>query len=118
MKFCSTHWESLKTAIKEAGLYDQVAQSGEELAQRTAAGEIDPLMYAHNCIVSNALQCGGLYLMTQKPDGSEYCPLCELEAHAHNGAEAGKEWIAGSVTDTQAALAAKAGAPTDPGTKH
>ena len=82
VKFCASHWDRLKDAIKVRGLYDQVAKSGEELVDkvvRTQTLDGDPLMYAHNAIVSNALQTpAGIDIMAPNDDGTERCPLCYL----------------------------------------
>lgn len=83
MKFCMPHWDGLKEKVKEAGVFLLVADSGEEVVanlQAEAEGDeskYDPLMDAHNRIMSNALNQGGLYLME-----GEHCPLCELDKYA------------------------------------
>jgi hypothetical protein len=100
MRFCQPHWDQLRDAVRSRGLYDFVASSGKEAVARMAAQfedasdgkPYDPLMAAHFMIVDRALELGGLYLMTQKEDGSEYCPLCEMEAHGGDPAQ----WIDGA----------------------
>jgi len=87
MQFCMPHWKQLRSAIQRKGMFHLVARSGEEATTRTAAelkGEhapFDPLMSCHWQITNRALELGGLYLMSQKPDGGSYCPLCEVEAN-------------------------------------
>lgn len=85
MKFCSLHWTQLRAAIDARGLTPFVAQGGEEAARRLAEGgegrsSFDPLLGAHNAILSNALSTAGLDLMQAGHDGGEICPLCYLLA--------------------------------------
>lgn len=88
MKFCQTHWEKLRQAIKDRGLWPLVATSGENAASKlTAAFEqgpsrtnFDPLMDAHNAIVANVLGLVGLALFNANEDGSERCPICFAQA--------------------------------------
>lgn len=80
MKFCRPHWEALKQAIKDRGLYDQVATSGEEAAQRFANGTPDPLMDAYTRISFRAVDYVGMGLMMHLPDGTEPCPVCAVSA--------------------------------------
>jgi hypothetical protein len=88
MKFCESHWTALRAAIDARGLTPFVPQGGEQAAQRMAASltgdasraAFDPLMAAHNAILANALRVLGLGLMVARPEGGEYCPLCELLA--------------------------------------
>ena len=99
MKICTDHWAKLRAAIHAKGMSHLGASSGEEAAERLKAeldgtatdSTFDPLMAANNMIWSRALEMGGLYLMTQKEDGTEYCPLCEVDIHGGNSAE----WIDG-----------------------
>lgn len=99
MKMCSDHWEKMRTAIQERGLYHRVAVDGKAAVDRvvaelkgTATKETyDPLMSMNNMFFARALECGGLYLMTVKPDGTEYCPLCEVGLHL--GSAEPDEWI-------------------------
>lgn len=93
MKFCEDHWTKLRTAIDERGMTKLVSKSGEEAARRTTEGGFDPLMGAHNSIVSNALERAGLELMNANPDGSERCPMCFLGSHCENCAVIVETWI-------------------------
>jgi len=94
MKFCPSHWDRLKQAIKSRGLFDLVAGSGEEAAERVA-GELkgapttisnfDPLMGAHNRIVHNTMEylskvgINPLTLFSHAPEHPELeCPICYL----------------------------------------
>jgi hypothetical protein len=94
MKMCQPHWEQLRKAIDERGLSGFINKSGEaatvEITSQIHGTEdkdrpYDPLLAANFAIWSNALKCGGLYLMS-----GGYCPLCELEAHSPAKAE---DWI-------------------------
>lgn len=78
MKFCQSHWDTLKAELAARGLDKYVSKSGEEAAQALADGRPDPLMSAHNAIVSNVLDVVGPELMLANEDGSERCPLCYL----------------------------------------
>ena len=84
MKICKNHWEQLKDAIKVRGLWDLVAPNGQaaiyrmqqELAGTATDSNYDPLMTANYMISGQALNFGGIYLLT-----GDYCPLCEAEHH-------------------------------------
>lgn len=87
MKFCQAHWDDLKTKIEAAGLGRFVAKSGEAVMNKLvddlqgagdAAANFEPLMGAHNAILSNALNVAGLAVMVQNDDGSDRCPICFL----------------------------------------
>ena len=95
MKFCQTHWNNLRQAIKARGLWDMVAGSGEEAVQQAkdqlggkeqTKENFDPLMAAHWTICNNAMDtlkrigANPLALLTQPPeDHPEWeCPLCYL----------------------------------------
>lgn len=90
MKFCLPHWNQLKDAIKARGLGDMIAASGEEAVKMLTSPQdkienFEPLMTAHNILVHNALNAGGMYLLGQKEDGTDYCPICEAEEHGATG---------------------------------
>lgn len=100
MRMCQPHWERLRDAIRERGMYEFVASSGKEAASEMVAQldgtedpetPFDPLMSAHWGITNQVLDRAGLYVMFPKEDGSERCPLCEVAEHG------GKpdEWING-----------------------
>lgn len=97
MKICLPHWEKLRKAIADRGLDHLGAKSGEEaitsIKEELSGGEppFDPLMACNNMIWSRGLEIGGLYLMSAKEDGEEYCPICE--AIAHKPADADVQWI-------------------------
>lgn len=84
MKFCASHWDKLREAIKARGMFHLVANSGEAAAERmvdeingTATDRtFDPLMSAHNMIMGRAIEAGGLYLMT-----GDFSPICETIKH-------------------------------------
>lgn len=90
MKFCDTHWTMLKAKVDEYGLTQFIAKSGEEAhaklaSQLSAEGgtrdTFDPLLGAHNAIISVAINQTGLELLVVNiVDGVEqhHCPLCYL----------------------------------------
>lgn len=85
MKFCADHWSQLRAAVDARGLTPFVAHGGEEAARRLVEGgegrsSFDPLMGAHNAILSNALRTAGLDLMQAGADSADLCPLCYLLA--------------------------------------
>ena len=97
MKMCLDHWEKLRQAIKDRGLWHLVSNGGEEVVKKltdelkTGNSNIenfDPLMFAHNIIVSNALVFLGLELMM-----SDKCPICELAKHCDKCKEESENWI-------------------------
>jgi hypothetical protein len=87
VKFCQPHWDMLRAAIKVRGIDHLGAKTGEaaiadikaELEQTER--DYDPLMDCHWMITSRAVKAGGLAVMCSKPDGSQYCPVCEAVAH-------------------------------------
>jgi len=88
MKFCMIHWDRLKTEIQNLGMEPLMAKTGEDvmakMVQEVEVGQttkttFDPLMGAHNAILSRALDIAGLNLMMQNEDGTDRCPLCYLQ---------------------------------------
>ena len=67
--------------------YKAIDKMQRELRGDSSASVFDPLMNANFAIWSNALAAGGMYLMARKRIGSEYCPICESEAHGGYPAE-------------------------------
>lgn len=78
MQFCDNHWSALRAAIDKRGLSDLVASSGQEVSLRMRGDGFDPLMGAHNLIVTNLIRVAGIGLMS-----IEGCPICEGNA-AHD----------------------------------
>lgn len=93
MKICGTHWTELRAAIHMRGLSPFISEDGSTafISQGGAAAAeaikehanradptkpYDPMMSANFTIWSQALECGGAYLVMD----AELCPLCELEA--------------------------------------
>jgi hypothetical protein len=85
MKFCKSHWDELRKALDDRGLMNLVAKDSQQLMDKMAkeiadgqpsAATFDPLIGAHNAILSNALDIVGLDLMMPNDDGSDKCPLC------------------------------------------
>lgn len=97
MQICKDHWAQLRAAINERGLSHLVSTSGIDLSSRlkkelnNEATIQDPLMGANFAIMSNALQHGGLYLMSVDENSNPYCPLCE--ALKHYGDNMDQQWI-------------------------
>lgn len=89
MRICQPHWDKLRDALKLRGLDDMVAKDGAQAAHDLADGRPDPLMSAHNAIVSNALGVVGLAVMEPNDDGTERCPLCYLQQLSLRGCECG-----------------------------
>ena len=58
----------------------------------------EPLMSAFMEIVSNAMDAGGLEVMTAKEDGSEGCPICFMKEKCKCGAPDCKERYEGWLT--------------------
>lgn len=87
MKLCQSHWDMLRAALKERGIDHLGAKTGHEVIEdmktELAGGDtdFDPLMCCNYMIWNRGLELGGLYLMGQKDDGSEYCPICEALDH-------------------------------------
>jgi hypothetical protein len=96
MKFCQPHWDQLKAAIKQRGLWDFVARDGNEAISQmkdqlegkpATIKTFDPLMAAHWMIANNAMSLlkdiGGnpLALMMENSEHPEMeCPICHLNA--------------------------------------
>jgi len=77
MMMCQEHWDRLRRAIDERGLSHLIARDSKralEALTKEAEGtagpnDYDPFMAANWAIMSQALKCGGLYLMEDGPDG-------------------------------------------------
>lgn len=86
MKFCEAHWQRLRDAIKDRGLDGLVSKDGKEAAAKTVAeleggpskSTFDPLLGAHNAILSNTLRVVGLVILGADEKGEHYCPICYL----------------------------------------
>lgn len=108
MQFCKDHWEKLREAIKARNLWQFVAKSGEELVGRYKKEENnevtipDPLMTAHNMILSRAARKSP-YILFLKEDGSHWCPLCDVrDKEGYIGKHKGTldiNWIEGCCDD-------------------
>lgn len=102
MKFCDKHWEQLRQAIKDKGMWSLVSKSEGEAVQEIVnelhgrVHKYDPLMTAHTAIVAAALKDGGLYLLSTDEDGKAYCPLCEGDKQSEG---LSTDWINGSTDD-------------------
>lgn len=93
MKFCEAHWDRLREAIKARGLDGLVAKDGYEAAAKTKAeleggpskSSFDPLLGAHNAILSNTLRVAGLVILGADEKGEHYCPICYLTQNCSCG---------------------------------
>lgn len=111
MRMCSECWSKLRTAIDSRGLGGFVMKSGEAIVAKMMAPKneseaFEPLFGAHNALVANALQAGGIGLMAG--DG---CPLCTLAGLCQCGLGdqcAYRTWI-DRAADDQLARARKLG---------
>ena len=100
MKMCQEHWDACQKAIEQRGLNHLVSKDGEELLSRmvndlegkATKADYDPLMDLNMMLTTEALRCGGLYLLIEKEDGTQYCPLCEASLHQIIP----QEWIDGA----------------------
>src|SRR5579859_4119178 len=86
MRFCDPHWKKLRAAFKERGLDKYVAKDGAQAALDLIEGKPDPLMAAHNAILSNVMDRVGLEVMMPNEDGTERCPLCYIQKLARESA--------------------------------
>lgn len=100
MRICPEHWEMIRASVRNHGMDALGAKSGEAAMERIVANlqggkdapsDFDPNMSHHWHWTNNALKAGGLYLMGQKEDGTEYCPICEFVAHCPGGFDAKQE---------------------------
>ena len=81
MKFCQSHWDALKTAVESRGMGHLIAANGRdaharmvaELEGRAEVDDFEPLMAAHNMILSHAIEWVGLGLFA-----GDLCPVCEM----------------------------------------
>lgn len=96
MKFCDLHYAKMREGVQSRGMWQLVAADGAEALSRVerereegeqTATTFDPLLNACMAIYTRAIAAGGLYLMMARPDGGEYCPLCELDAHTSDEAK-------------------------------
>jgi hypothetical protein len=101
MKFCEPHWQSLREAVEATGLGALVAESGQQAARNLASeategptfDNFDPLMTAHNAILSGAMSLikerynqNALMVMADDEEHPEWaCPICALNwCHAEH----------------------------------
>jgi hypothetical protein len=88
MKFCTDHWTKMREKVIELGMGSLIAKSGEEILAKqveelkgnASKSTFDPLMAAHNMIVSFAVEMVGLDIMMDNEDGTPRCPICYLQA--------------------------------------
>ena len=111
MKVCTKHWDMMKEAVETSGMSSlisadsehAIARTKEELEGGLTADNFDPLLQLGWHFTSEALRCGGLYLMFTNESGENdghYCPLCEFESH-YDGWDSKKqiENIAGQMAE-------------------
>jgi len=94
MMFCQCHKDKLEKIAREEGLGQFVPDTKEQA--RTMLNELLeqpenywPFLSIIQNICFSALLNGGLYLLGNKPDGAEYCPVCE--ALENGGTE--EQWL-------------------------
>ena len=83
MNICQSHWDKLKAALKDRGLENFGAKTGEdairvlvtEIEGRSAENDFNPLLACNNMIWSKGLELMGFAAMNG-------CPICEsVKAH-------------------------------------
>lgn len=89
MRICKEHWSMMRDAIDQFGLSSLVAKDGVAVMNNIVSDinqepdpkheRFDPLMSMHWHFTNNALQCGGLYLLSPQENGEPYCPVCEFQ---------------------------------------
>ena len=108
MRLCMRHWNALRDAIKVEGLDHLVSRDGQEVVGKVAdqlKGDMstysfDPLMNANMAIWSRCLRICGFSLMVQNPDGSDKCPLCEINTNCKCPVEnCVDEWVVFAAKD-------------------
>jgi hypothetical protein len=113
MQFCQNHWGILRKAIIDRGMEHLIAKTGEECIKKLVTDidqhsktTFDPLMGAHNMIISQALNDCGLEVMMQNEDGSDRCPICWMDTkHKDNCTDPNciwtyeENWIQGVAND-------------------
>lgn len=104
MKMCADHWSKLRNAIDARGLAGLIPKSGEEAATRLAAGQFDPLISAHNALLSNVLSTCGLAALG---DGCPLCLVIDTCACGEGAACVYLTWIDRASDDQLAAARAK-----------
>ena len=89
MKFCHDHWQELKNAIRQRGMWRLVSSDTQGAPARHEAGqasEFDPMMIVTLMISEQALMAFGMHLLRH-----HCCPLCEVEQNL--GKDLSFEWI-------------------------
>ena len=89
MKFCRGHWTTLRGMVEEKGMKHLIKTNAKEafdsmikeLKGDNNIIDYDPLMSSYWTLSARAIEVGGIYLLGVKPDGSEYCPMCEVQKH-------------------------------------
>ena len=83
MRMCAAHWKALREEIEVKRGLARFVPTSDGCDISITPGELppstgNPLIDAHNMILSRALQFFP-YIVKAKPDGSEFCPLCEVD---------------------------------------
>ena len=103
MRMCEDHWAQLRAEVNKIGLGSLISEGGEEATKKMVAGltegpsidNFDPLLQAHNAIMSNVMhlcsanggQASVMELMSVRPDGGEWCPLCYINQQHYEACE-------------------------------
>lgn len=106
MKVCEPHWAMFRAAIDKFGMTALVPSTANDAVVRQSHGGVadwDPLMAMFTHYMQNAIQEGGLYLLSQDPSGTNdghYCPVCEYVKYAEDfDANRDIEKIAGQMAE-------------------
>jgi len=92
MQICHDHWNELKNAICQRGMWklvspDKAGHPPVQIRSQSLTGRsLDPLDMAGHLISSQAVMALGEYL-----ESRNYCPLCEVEHNLGHGFS--HEWI-------------------------
>ena len=96
MKFCDKHWDTLKTAMRDRGLWHLVSKTDDEarvtfdlMAKAHIDGALpvsyDPLLDVADAMSQVAVRRYGLEIIGLTDDGCHVCPVCVTEARDKMG---------------------------------
>jgi hypothetical protein len=94
MQICQEHWDMLRQARGIDHLIAKDVVAAVATVKAELAGDstsYDPLMGCNWMIIIRALKEGGPYLLGEKADGTQYCPICEAVANGYPV----EQWIDG-----------------------
>ena len=107
--------EDLRAPLDDVSGRDQgararsrLAADGQEALKRALDGNDDPLMKLNWMLTNRALEYLGIGLLAAKPDGGDYCPVCELSTSCATSKDpCGKENCADALIPSAADFLAK-----------